>query len=58
MIYVIILRAIFCINLQVIRSLEAGSELVAFLVPESPQEIMLLPAIQFLRFTPPTQNAF
>jgi len=36
---------------EVIRSLEAGSELVAFLVPESPQEMMLLPAIQFLRQT-------
>ena len=36
---------------EVIRSLEAGCELVAFLVPESPQEMMLLPAIQFLRQT-------
>ena len=36
---------------EVIRSLEPGSELVAFLVPESPQELMLLPAIQFLRQT-------
>ena len=34
---------------EAIRSLEAGTELVAFLVPEPRQELALLPAIQLLR---------
>jgi len=36
---------------EVVKSLEPETELVAFLVPEANQELLLLPAIQFLRQT-------
>jgi len=36
---------------EVVRSISSKTELVAFLVPERPEEILLLPAIQYLRQT-------